>query len=346
MEAEKSNKIAEAGTWTAVVNPHAGGGRTLHYWRKAQMLLETAGIGYEAVHTDCKYHAVEIAFDAAGRGCRKFIAVGGDGTVHEVLDGIMTFLEDSVNKGLHLSLNDFTLAVLPIGSGNDWIKAHNLPLDIKTAVELIAANSFSMQDVVRMCVLDPECGYGARILRKSYMINIGGIGFDARICERVNMQKDRGRKGKFLYVKSLLYNLMKFKPFPVEIECDGKVIFSGQCYSVAFGNGQYSGGGMRQTPDAIVDDGLLDVTVIPPFSIFRILREAPKLFTGRLLTVKELVTARARSVLVRVLGSAEARLSGRPAAGEIVEIDGEVVGKVPVKLDVWPEKINVLHRFL
>ena len=319
--------------WFTIVNLHAGSGKTVSIWRKAEILLAKAGIPYDNKYTDCKYHATEIAFQAASEGYRKFIAVGGDGTIHEVLEGIMKYVCGTES----VSVSDFSIAVIPIGSGNDWIRIHGINRNLERTIELIRNESLVRQDVVRVSVFDPvaepEQLLSAEPVRTSYMVNIGGVGFDARVCERVNEQKLEGKKGKLLYINSLLYNLFHFKPFSATVFCDGRKLFEGGCFSIAVGTGKYSGGGLRQTPDAVFDDGLLDYTVIPPFSVARIFKEAPKLFTGRLLTVKELICGKCKSLTVAPFRS----------RAELVEVDGEIVGNVPVRFDVLPQQINVLH---
>lgn len=321
--------------WFTIVNLHAGSGKTVSIWRKAEILLAEAGIPYDNKYTDCKYHATEIAFQAASEGYRKFIAVGGDGTIHEVLEGIMKYVCGT--ESVSVSVSDFSIAVIPIGSGNDWIRIHGINRNLERTIELIRNESLVRQDVVRVSVFDPvaepEQLLSAEPVRTSYMVNIGGVGFDARVCERVNEQKLEGKKGKLLYINSLLYNLFHFKPFSATVFCDGRKLFESGCFSIAVGTGKYSGGGLRQTPDAVFDDGLLDYTVIPPFSVARILKEAPKLFTGRLLTVKELICGKCKSLTVAPFRS----------RAELVEVDGEIVGNVPVRFDVLPQQINVLH---
>ena len=199
--------------WFTIVNLHAGSGKTVSIWRKAEILLAEAGIPYDNKYTDCKYHATEIAFQAASEGYRKFIAVGGDGTIHEVLEGIMKYVCGTES----VSVSDFSIAVIPIGSGNDWIRIHGINRNLERTIELIRNESLVRQDVVRVSVFDPvaepEQLLSAEPVRTSYMVNIGGVGFDARVCERVNEQKLEGKKGKLLYINSLLYNLFHFKPF-------------------------------------------------------------------------------------------------------------------------------------
>ena len=168
----------------------------------------------------------------------------------------------------------------------------------------------------------------------SYMSNVGGVGLDARVCEIVNRKKEKGKRGKQLYVSALLYCIRHRVPIRARIVCDGKEIFSGKYLSIAFGIGKYSGGGMRQTPDAVIDDGLLDITVIPDIPIWTIAKEAPKLFTGTFNTVEVLTLAKCHEVLVLPEGEADA---------EPVEVDGEVVGRAPVRMEILDQQINVIR---
>lgn len=316
-------------TWFTVVNPHAGSGKTITEWTKAERLFIRKGLSYTCEMSGGQYNAYRIALNAAKEGYRRFIAVGGDGTVHDVLDGILGHITGS---GSGETLSDFTLAVIPIGSGNDWVRGHGIPHDTETVVDMIAKGRFAGQDVVKVSLL--KSAGSEEAMKSTYMINVGGVGFDARVCERVNRQKAEGASGKLLYIKSLIYNLMHYHPSPMKVECDGDTVFEGPCYSIAFGIGRYSGGGLRQVPEAVMDDGLLDVTIIPALPVFRIIREAYKLFNGRLLTIRELISRKVRKVKVTPLTE----------HAEIVEVDGEDLGALPVCLEVLPHQIRTLHN--
>lgn len=316
-------------TWFAVVNPYAGSGKTLSLWSKAEKMLLSKRIRHCSEMTGYRFCASEMTSQACIKGYRKFIAVGGDGTVHDVLDGIMKFIEQTSEE---VSISDFTIAVIPIGSGNDWIKSHNVPNDLVKVISLLEKGSFSRQDIVKVSILDREALPQEKVLSTAYMINVGGVGIDARVCAKVNFEKNHGKRGKILYVKALLQCIKERKPAMVKIICDDVTVFDGNMFSVAFGIGIYSGGGMRQTPDAIMDDGLLDMTLIPELPLMKIVREAPKLFTGNFLTVKELISTRGKVIYVL------------PHQGvtEPVEVDGEVKGYAPVKFEVLSDQINVL----
>ncbi len=325
-------------TWFAVVNIFAASKKAVSMWRKAEERLKADRIPFEAHYTGAEGNAMTQTFSACERGFRYFIAVGGDGTVHDVLEGIMSFVEAEAGQK-QLSPSDFTLAVIPVGSGNDWIKTAGIPKDVIKAASLFREGSIEKQDVVKVSLLDPASLPQENVLKVSYMANVGGIGLDARVCERVNKAKQRGRRGKKLYVSALLYNIIHRVPANARVLCDGRQVFAGSFLSMAFGIGKYSGGGMRQTPDAELDDGLLDMTIIPDLPLMKIAKEAPKLFNGRFLTVNELVASRSRSIVVLPYDD---NLPCLCTEGEPVEVDGEVIGTAPVRFDVIGEQLNIL----
>lgn len=316
--------------WLVVVNVFAASRKAGSVWKKAAAMLEEANVPYKAMFTGGPDNAIAISRKSCARGYRRFIAVGGDGTVHDVLNGIAEYVYSGVDPDVAIS--DFTLGVLPVGSGNDWVKSTGVPRDIKGAVDVIAAGCTGLQDVVRVEVLDPS-DYASAPLSVSYMANVGGVGLDARVCEIVNRKKEQGRRGKKLYVSALLYCIKHRVPIRAKVVCDGKEVFAGRYLSIAFGVGRYSGGGMRQTPLAELGDGLLDVTVIPDIPIWTIAKEVPRLFTGTFHKVDVLTMAKCREVIVLPDGEADA---------EPAEVDGEVVGRAPVRMTVLDEQIRVV----
>lgn len=318
----------ERSKWMAVVNVFAASKKAGSVWKRAAVMLEEKGIPYKARFTGGELNATALSRKSASEGYRRFIAVGGDGTIHDVLNGIAEYVESAPG----VSFSDFTLAVIPVGSGNDWTRSVGVPRDIEEAVGLIAEENMCRQDVVKVSVLD-AADMESGPVNVSYMANIAGVGLDARVCEIVNRKKEQGKRGKKLYVSALLYCIRHRVPVRASIVCDGKEVFNGKYLSVAFGTGKYSGGGMRQTPLALIDDGLIDVTVIPDIRLLTIAKELPKLFTGTFHKVEVLTQARCRKVAVIPSGESD---------GEPVEVDGEVVGRAPVVMEVLDGQINVI----
>ena len=323
--------------WYAVVNPNAGSAKTVSEWPKASKILSDNRIDFEYKTTWKMGAAVEITMKACAEGYRKFLAVGGDGTVHEVLEGIAKYVQISAvaktldKESQKVALDDFTLAVMPIGSGNDWIKTLEIPKDFNKVAELIKKDSTGRQDVFCLSLRDDNTSRNL----ESFMANVGGVGFDANVCKKVNFEKNTGKSGKVLYLKALISNILNFKTFDCVVEAEGKEIFRGTTMSIALGAGKYSGGGMLQVPDAVLDDCLLDITIIPLMPLHRIIRAVPGLFTGKLLKDNpELISAKCSSLSIKPLSS--------PAP--LVEVDGEVVGNLPVNIERLDGQLRVLKN--
>jgi diacylglycerol kinase family enzyme len=236
-----------------------------------------------------------------------------------------------IDRDTSATLEDFTLAVIPVGSGNDWIKTAGVPKDIVEAAALLKNGTISKQDVVQVSLLDPSALPEQKVKEVSYMANVGGVGLDASVCEMVNAAKKQGKRGKILYLGALIYKIIHRSTLLAKVLCDGREVFNGAYLSMAFGIGKYSGGGMRQTPGAVADDGLLDMTIIPDLPLMKIAREVSKLFDGRFLTVPELVTARSKSILVLPEDD-----------NALIEVDGEVIGPAPVRFDILERQLNIL----
>ena len=305
--------------WYFIVNPRAGSGKTMSEWVPAEHMLEERGIPFVTAMTDHKMHAIELAREAAAAGYRRIAAVGGDGSLHEVLGGICSWC---ASRGV--PTEEFYLAVVPIGSGNDWIKSCRVPDDVKEVIRLIASGSFGRMDIVRA-----SSGDG----RISYMANVGGIGFDSHVCERVNRQKERGMRGKWIYLNALRYTMFHLKPIRISVQADGAAIYNGETYSLAMGNGPWSGGGMRQVPLAVNDDGKLDFMIVPKAKLRLLVREVPRLFSGNVHESALIRSGSCRSIKIAPLDEQSA---------DIIELDGEIEGRLPLLVEATGQQINVL----
>lgn len=301
--------------WYCVTNPHAGSGRTISKWDGAREVLIKKGISFSEVLTEHQNHATELTYKAALLGQRNFIAVGGDGTVHEVLKGIMKCSDET-----GIPSESFYLAAVSIGSGNDWIKSTGAPNDIEGIADLLVANSFSVQDVIKVEAGKAEC----------YMVNCCGIGFDSHLTQRVNLQKNQGKRNKSIYAASLIHTILWTRELNGTIRVDGKVIYDGAFYCASFGNGRYCGGGLQLVPKARLNDALADVMIIPKLGFFTILKEGLRAFKGTMAESPVFITSRGSVIQVEADKS------------DIVEVDGEMEGNLPLTISVTGSKINVL----
>ena len=301
-----------------IVNPRAGSGKTMFKWIPAEKRLEAQGISFVTAMTDHKRHATQLAMEAAAQGYRRIVAVGGDGSLHEVFNGICRWCEKE-----NVPTEEFYLAVIPIGSGNDWIKSLGVENDADEALDAVLSGRSRKMDVTRVL-----CGN-----KTLYMANVGGVGFDSRVCLRVNSQKESGRRGSRIYINALIHTILNMRTIRVACVSDGETVFSGECYSIAFGNGKYSGGGMRQVPNARIDDALMDYMIVPRVSLGRIALEVPRIFNGTVDESKYIIYGKCRHFDIMPLDN---------ESTEVLELDGELVGRIPASLEISGGSINVM----
>ena len=162
------------------------------------------------------------------------------------------------------------------------------------------------------------------------MVNVAGVGLDANICHHCNMAKNKGRAGDFAYVRAAFKALVGRRSSMGKVVADGKNFFTGRIFSVGFGVGKYSGGGMMQVPDAVADDGLINLMLARKVSKLKFLFLFNRLFKGTIYNVKEVSHKMIRKVSV---------MTRHP---DRVEIDGEVVGTTPMTLEVIPQALRVI----
>ena len=306
--------------WKVIVSSRSGGGKARHDWPEIANLLKAKSIEFIASITDHAYHAIELAREAVLSGFRKLLVVGGDGAVHEVLNGLYSQSE--------VSPSEVAVGLIPVGSGNDWSRLHRIPADYGRAVDLIAEADVRtrLQDVACVHTLmdgKPYC---------RYMMNIGGLGFDSDVCRRFDIAKEHGHAGDRQYLKSLLSGFLAYRPLRFRVVVDGEEFYYGTAFSVALGIGQYCGGGMRQTPDAVPDDGLINVTVVGKLSKWKFLSKVPSLFKGDIYRHKEVRHTTGRRV----------EISAAPYS--YMEVDGEPVGITPVRIEVIPAGVQVVSN--
>ena len=288
-------------------------------WVPVEQKMQKLGIPFVTVMTDHKKHAIALSEEAANEGYRKIIAVGGDGSAHEILNGICRWCDSTGTP-----TEEFTIGVIPIGSGNDWVKSLGISHDYDKIVSLIGQECTGTTDVVKVSVGDGSA---------KYMLNIGGTGFDSQVCDRVNIQKESGMRSSMIYLNSLIYTIFHISAKQFKVIADGETRYEGECYSIALGNGKYSGGGMRQVPNADLDDGILDYMIVPKMPLSRIFRQIPRLFSGNIDKSDDVISGNCRSLQIVPLDAESA---------DIIELDGEIEGRLPLSIEMVERKINVL----
>lgn len=310
------NDAAPQPKWFAIVNPVAGGGRGLDAFPQISKLLRDNGIPCEPVFTEHKCHATELTVGAVGAGYRRIIVIGGDGTLHEVVNGL--FIQKCVRP------DEVSLAVIAVGTGNDWIRMFGITDNIGDAIRAIRDGHTFLQDVA--CVRYEE----SQFVQSRYMANVAGIGLDAHVIERYNHNRNKGRRGPLLYIRCLLRSFMRYRSTGVKVWVDGRLIYQNLLLSAAFGICQYNGGGIRQLPKAVADDGLLDITLIRPLYWWQVIFRIRKLFNGNIYSIGHVHHAQGREV----------RIESIPAVR--LEVDGEMLGGSPVEFSILHRAVRVV----
>lgn len=302
--------------WFVIVNPNAGGGKGKKDWKRISDLLTRENISFISRFTGRRGQAIDYTDEAIEKGFRRFISVGGDGTLNEVVNGI--FIRNRVPA------NEITIAMIPVGTGNDWGRMFGIPSIYEGAVKVIAEGKTMLHDIGLVDYLEGEQG------RRRYFINITGLGFEALVVKKTNRQKDRGRNSKAIYFFNILSSLVSYRIAAADIIIDGRKS-SADVFSINVGNGRYCGGGMRQTPDALPDDGLLDVTVIKEMGRLEIIKNLRLLYDGTILSHPKVDGYRCRNLKIE----SESLL--------FIESDGELLGHTPAEIGIIPSAVNIVY---
>ena len=302
--------------WFVIVNPTSGGGKGLEDFPKISHLLRENGIEHDPAFTEHRYHATELTVEAVNRGYRKIIVVGGDGTLNEVVNGLFIQKQCEPKKIL--------LAVIAVGTGNDWVRTFGTPRNYTAAIRAIVEGHSFLQDVGKVTYTE------SNFEQTRYMANVAGLGFDAYVIQIFNHLKLKGYKGKWLYLYSLLRGFFSAKPAGATIEVDGKVIYNKLLFSLAVGICRYNGGGIQQLPRAVANDGLLDLTIIRPVHWWHVVFRARRLFNGEIYSIGHVQYAQGKSV----------KITSAPSMP--LETDGELQGGSPVTISVVPQAIQII----
>lgn len=301
--------------WLVVVNPNAGIGKVARDWKKISSILDRRDFDYQAVFTRAPFHATELVREHIAGSFRKIVSVGGDGTLNEVVNGI--FGQD------HWPTTGITLGVIPVGTGNDWIRTYNIPTDYEGAVEVLSNGRTMLQDAGTVSFMN-----GPENLTR-YFINMAGLGFDGLVAQKTNADKARGRGNPFLYIKHLLSSLFAYRSCGTTVTIDGQVI-NKKVFSIGVGIGQYNGGGMHQAPDAKPDDGLFDLTLIRDLSRLSVIANLGRLYNGSIKKHKRVTAYLGRHIRIE---------SESPL---LLEADGESLGHSPLEFHIVPQSVRVL----
>jgi len=264
-----------------IVNPTAGRGRTNSTYNIIKDVVANKDVNCDFKFTSRAGEAQEIARVSVKEGYSHIISVGGDGTSHDIVNGIIG--------------SSAVFGIVPSGSGNDFPKAACIPLDARAAVETVFSGKERTVDVGK--------------LGDKYFINGLGIGLDGAVSHR--FKKLKLLRGQLGYLLGSVQEALTFKGFPVHIKIDDWS-YEGQLLLTGASNGLYQGGKFKLAPEAKIDDGELDFHIIKDMSILNRLIKIPKVLEGSHADLDEVEIIRAEKMEITIENSLPAHTDGEP----------------------------------
>lgn len=296
-------------TFFAIVNPAAGGGRCRKLVGDALARLRAGGVKLDVVETSAPGQGAHLARDGYARGYRKFIAVGGDGTSYEIVNGLFPRRESD---------EPVTLAFLPLGTGNSFLREFS-ERGVEHAIEALLAGRSQPCDVLRLRHAEGVLHY----------INLLAMGFAADVAAlRARRFKGWGELG---YQSSIFISLARLRrrPFPLRVDGEAEIDHR-PCLFLTFNNSKFTGGTMMIAPKAEVNDGLIEYVRWGPIGRLGLIRNLPRLYDGTHIHHPLAERRQAKQVEFRL------------AAPVDVMVDGEVLTLQCHTLDVLPSALRVV----
>lgn len=306
--------------WLVIANPAAGrAGPSSRAWRRLERALREAGVAFDIEWTSAGGDGARIAAAAQARGQHRFLVAGGDGSLHDVVNGLRRQGGTADQAGVRASP---TVVPLALGTGNDWSRSLELPRNPVALAAVIRRDEAVPHDAGRIDLL-AESG---AVRETRWFINVAGAGFDAHVIERMPARTP----SRLSYLLGALRELARYRPplfrLGLEETGDGGMIraeeLQGRRLLTFVANGRYCGGGMHIAPTALLDDGQFDVVTIAALNLWQALPRLARLYSGSLLQD----SAVRRRVATRV------RIDADPPSG--IEADGQFVGNTPAIFSV------------
>ncbi len=299
-----------------VVNPEARAGATRKRWPRIRELAAERLGSVESRLTTGPGDATDITRRCLDEGAALIVCVGGDGTLNEVVNGFM-LAEGSVR-------NRTPLGYIPVGTGCDFARSVAIPRDVAGALDVLARGETRLIDLGRLRYND---GAGQPAVR--YFDNAVSFGIGGAVVARV---RDYARFcGPYTaYFFSILSSIFREGKKRVRLRVDDQAEVSFRAWHVVTANGRFQGHALQVAPDASIDDGLLDILVFGDISLLGVFRHFPKLYSGKIETIREMIRTRGGKVIAS---------SDEPV---LVEADGELIGRLPVEIEIIPRALRMV----
>lgn len=295
-----------------ILNPRSAGGKAGRQWSQLRDALIKRLGPIEVSFTERQGHGIELTRGLVERGCELVVGIGGDGTINEIANGL-------IGSGVPARIG-----LLPFGTGGDLRRTLGIPKDWQDAIDVLASG----------CALEIDAGEvsyhdrgGQR--RSRYFVNLVSFGMGGDVAGRSNnILSPLGGKAAFLYAS--VVGLLSYRGKQVEVSLDSANRIRHKVLNVAVGNGQYHGGGMHVCPEASLNDGMLDVTVIEDLGLLTLAKDLSYLYDGNIFAHPKIHHFRAQ------------RVTATSTEQTLIEVDGEPLGSLPLEIKILPKCLNVM----
>ncbi|WP_456461429.1 diacylglycerol/lipid kinase family protein [Lutibacter sp.] len=298
--------------WFIIVNPTSGNGASKKKWPVIKKELLNQNFKIEVVFTAYEKHSIKLLEIALKKGFTNFICVGGDGTLHNIINGILRFNPANILE--------IKIGIIPIGTGNDWVKTYNIPLNYKKAIDIIKTENTIKQDIGKININSTN--------ETVYFNNMAGIGFDGYVVNNVHKYK---KLGFLAYLVGALISLINYKKSFLKITFN-KTVLKGKCLMLLIGICNYAGGGMQLTKKPNSTDGLFDITYIKNLTLLTVLNNIRGLFNGKITSHKLINTYKTSTIKINVVDSNKS----------YIQADGELIGSGDFIVSILPKAINFI----
>lgn len=297
-----------------IVNPMAAGGKVGRQWPRVRRILKEESVEFDAGLTEGVGHATELVCQALEAGYRTIVALGGDGTVNEVINGLMA--DGAADP-------EVVLGIIPAGIGADLARTLGIPSNYMAACRRLLKGETHLIDLGKITYI-----YQGREAQR-YFANVAGLGFDGEVVRRVTSGPRILSSSTIRYLGGLLTTLTTYENGDVSVTFDEKELRQ-RAFSAVICNGRYFGGGMCIAPGALLDDGLFDVIIIGDCTKLEVVANLFRVYRGTHLSHPKVDVYQARKVRVE----AQERM--------LLQADGELLGETPAVFQIIPQALRVL----
>jgi len=300
--------------WHIIANPAAQGGAMARQWPQIEQILQELGFAYTIHFTQERGHAARLLEHALLQGGRFILGIGGDGTNHELIDGI--FRQNFVPP------SEISYALLPLGTGNDWARQYQIPSHPRLRLQRLLALKTTWQDVGKV----QFSREGQTHLR--YFANVAGMAYDGFIGKKL---QENPARNKAQYLLKVAQYLSEYQVSKALITYDGHTV-EDYFYTINVGICRFSGGGMQFVPHAVPDDGLFALTFARKIPKWELVLNTARFYNGTILSHPKIEGHQARHIRVEHLGD-------QPT---LLEADGEFLGETPIEFTILEKALRII----